>query len=132
MLSDLPLHLFLLKVVLPLALVQLAIVPAYLACFRRLRRRVPRREALVHAPIGAPIAFTGFFIWYEILGREPLSDFAAMLCALFILTWLPGLAAGATTLRWINRPHGVGPGRGKVAGRPGPAEAVIPDLIRDP
>lgn len=125
MLSGLPLHLFLLKGVLPLALLQLVLVPAYLLWFRRLRRRVPRREALFHAPLSAPIAFTVFFIWYEILGRGPVPGAAAMLSSLFILTWLPGLAAGATALLWINRrrspPKQDGPAAARRPQAPNPA-----------
>lgn len=103
MLSKLPLPLFLLEVVLPLAALQLIGVPVYIVLTRRLWPRMPRREAIVRAPLAAPIAFALFFGWFEILGRSEAGGAAALLLCLFVLTWLPGLAAGAATWRRIAR-----------------------------
>ena len=90
-------------VVAPLVLLQVLMVAFYIIWTMRIWPQMPRREAILFAPLGIPVGFVGFFLGLELLaGRSPLA-FAGILALVALVTWLPGIPVAALTYRAVTK-----------------------------
>jgi hypothetical protein len=87
----------------PLALLQVLMVGFYIIWTMRIWPQMPRREAILYAPLGIPLGFVGFFAGLHLLsGKSPLG-FAGILALVAIATWLPGVPVAMLTYRALTR-----------------------------
>ena len=97
----------------PLVLLQILMVGFYIIWTTRIWPQMPRREAILWAPLAIPLSFTCFFAGLKLIaGGQPLADFAGILALVALSTWLPGIVVGTLTLRIVSRRRSaVTPGR---------------------
>lgn len=88
----------------PMVLLQILMVVFYIVWTMRLWPQMPRREAVIYAPLAIPLSFPCFFAVLKLsAGGQPLSDFVGILVLVAVVTWLPGIATGAITYRAMTR-----------------------------
>lgn len=92
----------------PLVLLQVLMVAFYIIWTMRIWPQMPRREAILYAPLAIPIGFTCFFAALNLMSEgRPLHDFAGILALVAVVTWLPGILVGALTHRAVTRRRAV-------------------------
>lgn len=106
-LTDLRLDEFLRLVIAPLALLQIFMVAFYIIWTLRIWPGMPRREALLYAPLGIPVGFICFFLALEVQARDqsPMR-FIGILALIALVTWLPGIPIAVLAYRWRKRSTG--------------------------
>lgn len=88
----------------PLVLLQILMVAFYIVWAMRTWPQMPRREAILYAPLAIPLSFICFFSALKLVaGGQPLVDFAGILALIAVATWLPGTIVGALTYRAVTR-----------------------------
>src|SRR5687767_5781994 len=90
--TDLTLGELLIGVIGPMVLLQGLMVAFYIIWTMRIWPRMPRREAMLYAPLAIPLGFVCFFAGLNWMSdSKPLIEFAGILALVGIVTWLPGI-----------------------------------------
>lgn len=106
-LTQLSLEDLLLSVVAPLVLLQILMVPFYIIWTTRIWPNMPRREAILYAPLAIPLSFTAFFVALELLAEgEWPTRFIGILALVAVVTWLPGIPVAVLAYRWRKSSKG--------------------------
>lgn len=88
----------------PLVVLQVLMVAFYIIWVTRIWPHMPRREAILYAPLGIPIGFVCFFVATGLFsGGRPPTDFAGILAAVAVVTWLPGIPVAVLAYRAVTR-----------------------------
>ena len=104
MVGDIPVSDFLQYALVPMVLLQIMIVAFYIIHAIRIWPGMPRREAVLYAPLAVPFGFLAFFVLLNLLAsKRPLTDFAGPLALVVLLPWLAGIATGAITYARMKR-----------------------------
>jgi hypothetical protein len=72
-------------------------VAFYIIWTMRIWPRMPRREAVLYAPLGIPLGFVGFFVGLELLAGQTPFGYAGILALVALATWRPGIPVAVLT-----------------------------------
>lgn len=88
----------------PLVVLQMLMVAFYIIWVTRIWPQMPRREAILYAPLGIPLSFACFFVATGLLARgKPPTDFAGILALVALITWLAGIPVALLAYRMVTR-----------------------------
>jgi len=88
----------------PLVVLQILMVAFYIIWVTRTWPQMPRREAILYAPLGIPLSFVCFFVATGLLaGGKPPTDFAGILALVALVTWLPEIPVALLAYRMVTR-----------------------------
>ena len=107
MIGDLPVDVLLRDALLPMVALQVMIVAFYIIYIiyvSQTWRGMPRREAVIYAPLAIPLLFAALFVLANIASASrPLIDFLGPLALVTVIPWLAGMATGAITYSRVKR-----------------------------
>jgi hypothetical protein len=87
----------------PLVVLQILMVAFYILWVTRTWPQIPRREAILYAPLGIPLSFVCFFVATGLISATTPSDYAGLLALIVLVTWLPGIPVAVLAYRAVTR-----------------------------